>query len=93
MRDLGLEGDCLRLGNRGECLNSIRWCYDMSSVEYGKYTVSYPSSDCSVLEGAMDSVSVSNAQANGHNRKNPRMGGWPGKNCVSCTDQSESAAD
>ena len=36
MRDLGLEDECLRLGNRGECLDCIRWCHDMSGVEYGK---------------------------------------------------------
>ncbi|KIW67551.1 hypothetical protein PV04_06795 [Phialophora macrospora] len=36
MRDLGLEDECLRLGNRGDCLDSIRWCYSMSGVEYGR---------------------------------------------------------
>ena len=35
MRDIGLEDDCVRLGNRGESIDSIRWCYSMSSVEYG----------------------------------------------------------
>jgi hypothetical protein len=36
MRDLGLEDDCVRLGHRGQALNSIRWCYSMSGIEYGR---------------------------------------------------------
>ncbi|EXJ71516.1 uncharacterized protein A1O5_05324 [Cladophialophora psammophila CBS 110553] len=36
MRDLGLEDECLRLGNRGDALNSIRWCYSITGVEYGR---------------------------------------------------------
>ncbi|KIW31516.1 uncharacterized protein PV07_03161 [Cladophialophora immunda] len=36
MRDLGLEEECLRLGNRGDALDSIRWCYSITGVEYGR---------------------------------------------------------
>ncbi|OAP54411.1 hypothetical protein AYL99_11512 [Fonsecaea erecta] len=36
LRDLGLEDECLRLGNRGDALNSIRWCYSITGVEYGR---------------------------------------------------------
>ena len=36
LRDVGLEDECLRLGNGGDALSSIRWCRSMVGEEYGR---------------------------------------------------------
>ncbi|PHH93378.1 hypothetical protein CDD83_3691 [Cordyceps sp. RAO-2017] len=67
LRDIGLEDECIRAGNKGSCMRHTRWCYSMAGREFarGDYELASPCEPLDLPQTLLEPILIQYATANG----------------------------